>query len=55
MAAVLDGSTAVEGRKAICRPEARPQILALLEMPERRPAHCGDMRHRCPVRGDHSE
>nr|DAT14713.1 MAG TPA: hypothetical protein [Caudoviricetes sp.] len=53
--AVLDGSTATKGRTGSCRPDVRPQILMLLEMPERRPARCGDIRHRCLVRGDHSE
>jgi len=53
--AVLDGSTATKGRTGSCRPNVRPQILMLLEMPERRPARCGDIRHRGPVRGDHSE
>nr|DAZ37187.1 MAG TPA: hypothetical protein [Caudoviricetes sp.] len=53
--AVLDGSTATKGRTGSFRPDVRTQMLMLLEMPERRPARCGDIRHRCPVRGDHSE
>nr|DAK07394.1 MAG TPA: hypothetical protein [Caudoviricetes sp.] len=42
--AVLDGSTATEGRTGSCRQKARSQILAVLEMPECRPARCRDMQ-----------